>query len=327
MLHYVARRLLLLVPVLIGILAIVFFLVHLIPGDPAAVLLGPQNATPVAVRALRHALGLDRPLGVQFLIYLGRVVRGDLGISIFQNISVVAIIGQHLPATIELTVCAMIVGVLLGVAAGVAAAVRRGSIIDIAGSVLAQLGVSMPVFWLGILLILWFAVDLRWLPAFGRGAPLLQALAEAVAGRPGPLVDSLRHIALPAISLGVGLAALMSRMVRSSMLEALQQDYVRTARAKGAPPARLVMRHALRNALLPVVTIVGLQFGSLLGGAVLTETIFGWPGIGQLLVTAIGQRDFPIVQGTTLVTALLFALVTLAVDLLYAAIDPRIRYS
>jgi ABC-type dipeptide/oligopeptide/nickel transport system permease component len=327
MLHYAARRLLLLVPVLVGILALVFLLVHLIPGDPAAVLLGPQNATPAAVRALRHSLGLDRPLGVQFLIYLGRVARGDLGTSIFQNIPVGTVIAQHLPATVELTVSAMVVGILLGLAAGVAAAVRRGSVVDVAGSVLAQLGVSMPVFWLGILLILWFAVDLRWLPAFGRGAPLLAALAQALAGRPAALVDSLRHLALPAVSLGLGLAALMSRMVRASMLETLQQDYIRTARAKGAPPAHLVMRHALRNALLPVVTVVGLQFGSLLGGAVLTETIFGWPGVGQLLVTAIGQRDFPIVQGTTLVTALLFSLVTLAVDLLYAAIDPRIRYS
>jgi ABC-type dipeptide/oligopeptide/nickel transport system permease component len=327
MLPYVVRRLLLLVPVLVGIVAVVFFLVHLIPGDPATVLLGPENATPAAVRALRHALGLDRPLGVQFLLYVMRAARGNLGTSIFQHVPVAALVGQHLPATLELTVSALLVSTVLGTAAGVAAAVRRGSLVDVAGSVLAQLGVSMPVFWLGILLILWFAVDLRWLPSFGRGAPLLWALGQAVLGQPAPLLDALRHLALPALTLGVGQAALLSRMVRSALIEALQQDYVRTARAKGVPPGRLVLRHALRNALLPVVTIVGLQFGSLLGGAVLTETIFGWPGLGQLLVTAIGQRDFPIVQGSTLVTALLFSLVTLAVDVLYAAIDPRIRYS
>ena len=327
MLRYAVRRLVLLIPVLIGITAVVFFLIHLIPGDPVLVLLGPDNATPQAVATLRHQLGLDRPLFVQYLIYLGNTLRGSLGQSIFQRLPVGLIVAQHLPATIELTVSAMVISILIGLPLGVAAAVRRGSIVDIGGSVLAQLGVSMPVFWLGILLILWFAVDLRWLPAFGRGAPVLVAVGAAIAGKPQALADTLRHLLLPALALGVGQAALLSRMVRASMVETLAQDYVRTAKAKGAAPGRLVMRHALRNALLPVVTIIGLQFGGLLGGAVLTETIFAWPGVGQLIVQSIGQRDFPVVQGTTLITALLFSVVTLAVDMLYAAIDPRIRYS
>ena len=189
----------------------------------------------------------------------------------------------------------------------------------------AQLGVSMPVFWLGILLMLWFAVSLNWLPAVGRGEPLLYALGAALTGKPGPLIDSLRHLALPALVLGLNSAAVLSRVIRASMLETLNKAYVRTAKAKGVHPSRVVITHALRNALLPVVNIIGLRFGALLGGAVLTESIFGWPGLGQLAVTAISQRDFPLVQGVILIFALMFALVNLAVDLLNAALDPRVR--
>ncbi|MBX6724087.1 MAG: ABC transporter permease [Dactylosporangium sp.] len=325
MASYILRRLGLMVPTMLGIAAIVFLLMQIIPGDPAAVLLG-QNATPEGIRDMRHALGLDRPLGVQFGAYLAGVVRGDLGDSIFQHEPVARLVFAHLPATLELAVGGLLISVLIGVPLGVVAAVRRGSLVDMGSMMFAQLGVSVPVFWLGIMLMLWFAVQLGWFPAIGRGEPILAAIWNAVAGRPGELVESLRHLAMPAFTLGVYGAAVISRMVRASLVESLREDYVRTARAKGLSGWRVVYLHALRNALLPVVSILGLQFGVLLGGAVVTETIFGWPGVGQLAVTAISQRDIPLVQGTVLVIALLFSIVNLGVDLLYAAINPRIRF-
>ncbi|MBX6351085.1 MAG: ABC transporter permease [Clostridia bacterium] len=313
------------VPVMIGIAAIVFGLMQIVPGDPAVVLLG-QDATPEAVAQLRHALGLDRPLTVQFFSYLGHALRGDLGESIFQHEPVAELVFGRLPATVELALGGLLVALVVGLPLGVLAAVRRGSLFDLLSMAIAQLGVSVPVFWLGIMLMLWFAVQLGWLPAIGRGAPVLSAVGLALAGRPEVLVDSLRHLILPSVTLGTYGAALTSRMVRSSLAETLVEDYVRTARAKGVPGWRVVYVHALRNALLPVVSVIGLQFGTLLGGAVVTETIFGWPGVGQLAVKAISQRDLPLVQGTVLVIALLFSFVNLAVDLVYAAIHPRIRY-
>ncbi|MGH2559084.1 MAG: ABC transporter permease [Thermomicrobiales bacterium] len=326
MLRYIGHRVVLLLPVLLGITVFVFLIMHLIPGDPALVLLG-QDASRDEIDRLNRALGLDRPLPVQLGRYVARVAQGDLGDSIFQSRPVGVIVLDALPATIELAVAALAVAALIGVPLGVLSAVRQNSIFDYGTMILAQLGVSMPIFWLGILLILVFSVRLGWLPTFGRGEPLLDALGEAVSGNgTGTLRESLRHLAMPAVALGFTAAALITRMVRSSVIEVLAQDYIRTARAKGLREQAVVVRHALRNALLPVVTIIGLQFGALLGGAVITETIFAWPGVGRLVVTAIGQRDFPLVQGAVLILALLFSLVNLVVDLLYAWIDPQISY-
>ena len=324
MLHYTLRRTALLVPLLFGIVVVVFALMQIIPGDPAVVLLG-QNATPEAVAALRTTLGLDRPLPVQLAFYVANLLQGDLGDSIFRGEPVIVAIGSRLMATVEVAVTALALAVAIGLALGVLAAVKRGSIVDTASMLFAQIGVSMPVFWLGILLMFWLAVQLNWLPAVGRGEPLLSAAGAALTGRWGPFVDSARHLALPVMTLGVYSAAVMSRVVRASMLETLSQDYVRTARAKGVTPWRVVFAHGLRNALLPVVNIIGLRFGELLGGAVLTESIFGWPGLGQLAVTAISQRDIPLVQGIVLVFATMFAVMKLIVDLLNAALDPRVR--
>ena len=324
MLQYTLRRTALLVPLLFGIVVVVFTLMQIIPGDPAVVLLG-QDATPEAVAALRTTLGLDRPLPVQLAFYVANLLQGDLGDSIFRGEPVIVAIGSRLMATVEVAVTALVLAVTIGLALGVLAAVKRGSIVDTASMLLAQIGVSMPVFWLGILLMFWFAVQLNWLPAVGRGEPLLSAAGAALTGRWGAFVDSARHLALPAITLGVYSAAVMSRVVRASMLETLSQDYVRTARAKGLVAWRVVLAHGLRNALLPVVNIIGLRFGELLGGAVLTESIFGWPGLGQLAVTAISQRDIPLVQGIVLIFAAMFAVVNLTVDLLNAALDPRVR--
>jgi peptide/nickel transport system permease protein len=326
MLRYLLHRLLLLVPVLLGITVLVFFLMHLIPGDPAVVLLG-QDANPADIERLHRVLGLDEPLLVQLGRYLANVAEGDLGTSIFQSRPVTEIVFEALPATVELAVVALVIAALIGLPLGILAAVRQNSVFDYGAMLLAQLGVSMPVFWLGILAIVLFSVRLDLLPTFGRGEPLLSAIWTALTGGGvSDLRDSLEHLAMPAATLGFGAAALISRMVRAAVLEVLGQDYIRTARAKGLRERVVIIRHALRSALIPVVTIVGLQFGYLLGGAVITETVFAWPGAGRLMITAIGQRDFPLVQGAVLIFALLFSLVNLAVDLLYAWLNPQISY-
>ncbi|HEV2281119.1 MAG TPA: ABC transporter permease [bacterium] len=323
---YVVRRLIQMLPVLAGISFLVFGLLHLVPGDPAAVFLG-QQATPEDITRLRHAMRLDRPIWDQFVQYVWRAARGDLGTSVFQGGQRVGVlIADHLPATVELAAAAAILAIAVGVPVGVVSAVRRGSLVDVASMAMAQLGVSMPVFWLGILLILLFSLELRWLPTFGRGEPIGAAVAALLRGEGRPLAGSLKHLAMPAVALSANAVVLIARMVRSTMLEALGQDYVRTARSKGLAERTVIYRHALRTALLPVITIVGLQVGALLGGAVVTETVFAWPGIGQLLVNAIGQRDFPVVQGTVLAVAVMFAFINLAVDVAYAWLDPRIRY-
>jgi ABC-type dipeptide/oligopeptide/nickel transport system permease component len=321
--RYLLTRLGLFAPMLAGVVFFVFLLVHLVPGDPARVLLG-EDASPQAVAQLRHNLGLDLPLPSQFLRYLDHLLHGDLGVSMFQNVPVLDLVFARLPATLELAVLAIVVSVCLGVSLGCAAAVFHGSALDLLCLVFAQLGISVTVFWLGILLMLTFSVELHWLPAIGRGLPLSSGFAAALAGRPAALLDSLAHLAMPAVALGLQGAAIICRLVRSGMLEALASDYVRTARAKGVHPFAVTMRHALRNALLPAVTMIGWQFGNLLGGAVLTEGIFGWPGLGQLAVGAFSQRDLPLMQGIVLTFALVFGLVTLATDLAYGLIDPRI---
>jgi peptide/nickel transport system permease protein len=253
------------------------------------------------------------------------LLHGDMGQSIFQSAPVADIIAGRLGATIELAVVSLILASIIGIVLGVLAAIRQGSIIDTATMLLAQLGVSMPVYWMGLLLMLAFAVQLGWLPSIGRGTPMLQAIGAAVTGRPQVPWDSILHILLPSLALAANSAAVISRLVRTSMLEVLREDFVRTAYAKGLRRGRVVVRHALRNALLPVLSVIGLRFGALLGGAVLTESIFAWPGLGQLTITAISQRDLPLIQGIVLTFAIIFALVNLVVDLLYAAVDPRIR--
>jgi peptide/nickel transport system permease protein len=326
LLRYVAHRVVLLVPVLLGITVLVFLLLHLIPGDPATVLLG-QNATPEDVARLKRILGLDKPLPEQLGRYLWHVVQGDLGTSIFQSRPVTEVVFDAMPATIELTVVSLMIAAMIGMPLGVLAAVRQNSVWDYGSMLLAQLGNSIPVFWVGILAILLFSVRLDILPTFGRGEPLLSAFEQGVTGGGwATLWDSLKHLAMPAFTLGFSAAALISRMVRSSVLEVLGQDFIRTARAKGLRERAVIVRHALRTAMIPVVTIIGLQFGFLLGGAVITETVFAWPGAGRLMITAIGQRDFPLVQGAVLILALLFSLVNLFVDVLYAWINPQISY-
>lgn len=322
MVRYLVRRLLLLVPVMLGAAAIAFALLLFLPGDPAVALLGQEASAADLVR-FRHLLGLDRPIPVQLGFYLARVARGDFGTSVTLHESVRALISSTLPATLELALASLLLAVGLGIPLGLFAARWRGRLPDTLAMFVAQLGVSMPVFWLGVLLILVFAVRLNWLPSFGRGAPVTAAIAS---GNLAALIDSLRHLLLPAFTLAMFNLALLSRLTRWALLDVLEEDYVRTARAKGQRERIVMYRHALRNALLPIVTIVGLQFGNALGGAVVTETIYGWPGMGRLVVQAIGQRDFPVVQGAVLVLALLFSLANGAVDLLYALIDPRIRY-
>lgn len=303
MLRYIVRRLLLFVATLVGVAIVVAALLRLVPGDPAVVFLG-ENATPENVAELRHTLGLDLPWPVQLARYLSGIPTGNLGVSLFQREPVSELIVERLPATLELALAALLFGVAIGFVLGVISALKRGSLADLAVMVFAQLGVSVPVFWLGILLSALFAVHWGLFPAVGRG--------------------SLAHLVLPALTLGLGLASIASRLVRASLLDTLHEVYVRGARARGLPDARVVA-HALRNSLLPVVSVLGVRFGTLLGGSVLTESVFGWPGLGTLAVSAISQRDFPLVQGIVLVFATIFLALHLALDLVYGVLDPRIR--
>ncbi|GAA6733311.1 ABC transporter permease [Thermus oshimai] len=332
---YIFRRLLGLFPVLIGITLLVFLFLQLIPGDPAQAILG-ERGTPEQLEALREKLGLNRPLYVQYLTFLKSVLTGDLGTSAVSTIPVADELKRRWPATFELALAATLVAVALGIPVGILAAVRKNSLLDTLSMSLSLVGVSMPVFWLGLLLVYLFAVNLHWLPTGGRlstdlaidfrpltGFLLLDSL---LALRGDVLWDALRHLLLPALTLGTIPLAILTRITRSAMLEVLSQDYVRTARAKGLAERQVILKHALKNALLPVVTIVGLQFGTLLGGAILTETIFSWPGIGSYIYEGILNRDYPVVQAGVLVVALAFVLVNLLVDLSYALLDPRIQY-
>ena len=313
MIAYIARRLLATVPVALLVTVMVFLLLHITPGDPAVIMLGDE-ASPDAVAALRHSLNLDRPLAAQYGIWLWRAARGDLGASLRTHDPVARLILARYPTTLELTLLAMLLSLCIALPAGVLTAVRRNSWLDAMVTPLAISGVSMPSFWLSILLIWLFSVTLPWFPTVGF-VPLGIGVA-----------DNLHALTLPVVTLGAALAALVMRITRASLLQVLQLDYVRTARAKGVRTGTVVLRHALRTALIPVVTVLGLQTGSLLGGAVIVESIFALPGIGRLIVDAIFGRDFPVVQGVVLVLAISFILVNLGVDLLYARLDPRIRY-
>ncbi len=353
---FVARRLLLLVPVLLGIMLVTFLIVRMIPGDPCVAMLG-ERATPAACFAFRERFGLNDPVLIQFGRYLLNVVQGNFGDSIRFGRPVVDIIAERLPMTIELTICAMLFSTIVGIILGILAAVRRGSWVDTITMVWANAGVSMPVFWLGLMLAYVFALMLKGTPLFippsGRftsgvslvplatvwgvqawtGLPRfvvnflsnLVLVNSIVTGNFSQFYNELWHLILPSVAVGTIPLAIIARMTRSSLLEVLGQDYIRTARAKGLSQRMVVLKHAMRNALIPIVTIVGIETGSLLSGAILTETVFLLPGVGTALVTAILGRDYPIVQGFTIVIAIIFVLVNLIVDVSYAYLDPRIR--
>ena len=302
---YLVRRLVLTVPVLFGVALLVFAIVRLIPGDPATAIAGPQ-ATEAFVAQIAEQYHLNEPLYVQFGYFLRDLLAGDLGDSTFSRRPVMVELAERFPRTIQLTLAAMAVAMAIGIPAGIMSARRRNSIFDNLSMIVALLGVAAPVFWLALMLQLLFSVRLGWLPTTGTGSPA--------------------HLVLPAITLGMSTAGLIARVTRSSMLEVLRMEYVQTARAKGLSERDVIYGHAFKNAMIPVVTVVGLQFGILLGGAVLTESVFAWPGVGRLLVDAILSRDYPVVQGTVLVLAATFVVINLIVDLLYAVLDPRISY-
>lgn len=330
--RYILKRLLNLIPVLLGITLLVFLLLHLIPGDPAQILAG-ERATPETVEAIREQLGLNQPLPVQYFLFLGNLLRFNLGNSIISGTPIIQEITTRWPATFELAVAAMLIALILGIPAGVLAAVRKNSALDHLTMSGSLLGVSMPVFWLGLLLIYLFAVNLQWLPPGLRisheafqpitGFYVLDALLQ---GNWNVFKDVLAHLILPALTLSTIPLAIIARITRSAMLEVLSQDYIRTARAKGVLERWVIFKHALKNALLPVVTIIGLQFGALLGGAILTETIFTWPGIGSWIYDGILNRDYPVVQAGVIFVSISFVLINLLVDISYAFLDPRIQY-
>ena len=305
MLRFLARRVALTIPVLLGVATLVFSLIHLIPGDPAQAMLG-ESASPEDVAELRSRLGLDRPLLEQYGTFLRDAIRGDLGRSLRTSQPVTSAILERMPATIELAAAAMLVAVGVAIPLGIAAAVWRGTSLDHAATTVSLLGISIPNFWLGPLLAIVFSIELGWLPVSGRG--------------------TWANLVLPAVSLGAALAAILARMTRATLLEELREPYVIAARAHSTSRVRTVIRHAFRNSLIPVITLIGLQFGAVLTGAVITETIFSWPGIGRLLIQSIGFRDYPLVQGCILLIAVTYVAMNLVTDLLYGLVDPRIRY-
>ncbi|SEI37589.1 dipeptide transport system permease protein [Azotobacter beijerinckii] len=334
MLSFLARRLGLLIPTFLGVTLLTFALIRLIPGDPVEVMMGERRLDPQAHAEATHRLGLDRPLHEQYLSYLGQLARGDLGQSLRTHESVWSEFASLFPATVELAGAALLLAGVLGLLAGVVAALKRGTPLDHGTMGLALTGYSMPIFWWALILIMFFSVQLGWTPVSGRldllydvepvtGFMLIDAL---LSDERGAFLDALRHLILPAIVLGTIPLAVIARMTRSAMLEVLREDYLRAARARGLSPARLVFVHALRNALVPVLTVFGLQVGSLLSGAVLTETLFSWPGIGKWLIEAIGARDYPVVQNGILLIAALVVLVNVVVDILYGLANPRIRH-
>ena len=305
MLNYLIKRLISTIPVLIGISLLLFFMLRMLPGDPAQVLAG-QMATPEEIENIRHQLGLDRPIYEQYAVYLSRLVRLDLGRSARTQNPVIDEIWARLPNTLLLASVAITLACLFGIPAGIISAVRPYSWVDYLVTLSALFGISMPVFWLGLMLVVLFSIMLKWLPAGGTGR--------------------WQHVILPSITLAAFVVAFIARMTRSTLIETLSQDFTTTARSKGLPEKVVIVKHALRNALIPIITVVGLQFGLLLGGAVLTETVFAWPGLGRLIVDSILARDYPMIQGAILIFGLLYVFVNLIIDLVYAFVDPRIRY-
>lgn len=333
--QFILRRLLLLIPIMLGLTVLVFLFIRLLPGDPAAAILG-ERATPESIERVRTALGLDRPLIEQYWEYVSGLARLDLGTSFITNRDVTDDFLQRFPATIELTAAAMLFALTLGIPLGMLTAKRRGSWIDSAGTVVSLIGISIPIFFLGLMLKFLFAINWPILPDSGRIDLILYSIPRVtnlmivdtlLAGEWGGFVDALRHLVLPGIALGTIPLAIIMRITRASVIDVLNEDYVRTANAKGLPSAVVDNRHVLRNALLPVVTVIGLQMGLLLGGAILTETIFGWGGVGKWIYDAVVNNDYQVIQSGVLVLAVIFVLVNLAVDVSYAFLNPRIRYS
>ena len=330
---YIAKRSLQLIPVILGVTIIAFSLIHIAPGDPARTMLG-QHATQKEINEIREKYGLDEPLYVQYGIWLGGVLRGDLGRSIITNDLVVIEIGERFPNTIELAIAAMLFAIIIGGLAGVISASKQYSITDYTVMGVALFGISMPVFWLGIMLMMIFGVFLGWLPIGGRIDLLIpyqsvtgfMVIDSIITGNFTALGSILKHLILPAVALGTIPMAIIARVTRSSMLEVLRQDFIRTERAKGLSERAVIFKHALRNAMVPVVTVIGLNFGLLLAGAILTETVFSWPGLGRLVVEAVYERDYPLVVGCILFFAIVFVVVNLITDILYTYIDPRIKY-
>jgi peptide/nickel transport system permease protein len=314
MLSYIMRRLLIAIPVLLGITFITFAVLNLTPGDPIRMMLATEKITPDVADRLTEYYGLDRPWYVQYARYLGNLFRGDLGISITSRTSIAASIGSRLPNTILLACSSMVLALLIAIPVGIISATNRNSIADYTSLTAAMIGVSMPSYWLGLLLLMQFGLRWKLLPIWGIGH-----LEDG-------LWDFISHLILPSVTLGTSLAALLTRLTRASVLEVLSEDYVRTARAKGLKERIVLYKHALRNAIIPVITTAGLQLGYLLGGAVIVESIFSWPGLGRLTIQAIQKRDLPVIQTATLIFAIAFVIVTLLVDVLYVFIDPRIRY-
>lgn len=334
MISYIIKRLLWAIPTLIGVSVLVFSMVHLAPGDPALVMLG-EHANKEAVDALREQMGLNKPLLEQYFLFITNALQGDFGTSIISGEPVVVEFLERFPATVELSVVALTFATIVGLLAGIISAVKRYSLFDYFSMSTALAGVSMPVFWLGLMLIYFFSVKLGWLPVSGRlgyeydidevtGFFLIDSLLmqdyEA-------FWDVVKHLMLPALALGTIPMAIIARMTRASMIEVMKEDYVRTAKAKGCTHKQVIFIHALKNALMPVITVIGLMLGTLFAGSILTETTFSWPGIGKWLVNAVNQRDFPIIQSTTLIIASIFVLVNLIVDLLYAVVNPKVRLS
>lgn len=334
MMKYILKRLALLVPVIIGVSVLVFLVMHVFTTDPASIILG-QHATAEQVEKLREELGLNKPLYVQYWMFIRGVFHGNFGNSLISKTSVTKEILSRFPATIELALAAIIIASVFGILMGILSAVKQNSIVDYMSMFVSLLGVSMPIFWLGLMLIVLFSVKLHLLPVSGRISigmePVhitgLYMLDSLISGNMVAFKDSFKHLILPAVALASYSTAIIARMTRSTMLEIIKQDYIRTARAKGLFEKAVILKHALRNALIPVTTVIGLQLGSLLGGAVLTETVFSWPGVGSYTIDAILKSDYPVVQGTVMILATVFVLVNLAVDLLYAYLDPRIKYS
>lgn len=333
MLHYIGKRLLHLIPVLLGMTIIVFFMIRLIPGDPAQVILG-QQATAEAIAALNEKLGLNEPWYIQYFHYLGGLVTLDLGESLRTGVEISKEVWPHLAATMELALFAMIVAVIIGVNAGIVSAWFQNSWFDYLAMIVALIGVSMPIFWLGLMEQWIFSIELGWLPTSGREevrdpiTPIthLYLIDTLIQGRFDQFITVIRHLILPGMALATIPTAIIARMTRSSMLEVMRADYIRTARAKGQKMFIVIYKHALKNALIPVLTVIGLQTGMLLGGAILTETIFSWPGIGRYIYEAIGFRDYPVIQSGILIVAFMFIMINLVVDILYTLIDKRIKY-
>jgi dipeptide transport system permease protein len=333
MLSFILRKLLTVIPTFVGITLVAFTLIRLVPGDPIEVMVGERRLDPEMHAALMHQMGLDQPLYQQYFKYITGLVQGDLGTSLVTREPVLKEFLVLFPATVELTLVALLLAMLVGMPAGMIAGLKRGTAVDHSVMGVAMTGYSMPIFWWGLIMIMFFSVDLGWTPVSGRiaieydipqrtGLLLIDSL---LSGEDGAFLSALRHLILPVIVLGTVPMAVIARMTRSSMLEVLREDYIRTARAKGLAPLRVIVVHALRNALIPVITVIGLQVGSLLAGAVLTETIFSWPGIGKWLIDSIARRDYPVVQTGILVSASIFVFVNLIVDLLYGWANPRIR--